>query len=726
MKKLFFSILLCVLLLCSAVAAEPQYGYYDRDADGLVTVADTLSALRSLLQSEEGFSLLRAVQTASAAVTGTALNATVCTVDTAAKTVTFSTTAGDGIVASFAALGLDDTADATALDSLPAILTVQKPHSADATVFAARLSARLPANGANDRPLSIKMLNTRSEEGSHVEDDFLTASMESSFRDTVVLSAETMGHFRFDSMWYPRIKKLREDLYILFFMSGQVGPHLYWSLSKDCVTWDTPEVLYNANLHRFTHTDGPLVGTDHEQDALYGCNADALVLDNGDILCVYYIRPSHGYDENYAPYWDMNGIYLTRGTLNENDKVVWSAPKRIYTGPGWEPYIWQRADGVLEVYWSGTAPYMTRYGYDTTIRSAGVLMVQSFDGGETWVPDVQPGDQNYYMATRVMNAYLGTRVHPLQEELGALPYFGGQMPAVCRLVNGKTLLATEIRSLALQFTIETDVSDANGVWKSLGFSEASPNCDLADNFSGVSPYLVRFPSGEVLLNYSRGVKYRYRMMDAEGQTHEPTENAVFANDNGFWGSSTMLSGHEVINANQKKVTDASGTVTASNLVLNRSYLNHRINAQKFAVLVDGYTDDWANNTDALFVGSETQAQLAVQVAHDKDNVYFLLSRLDEELTDGDSVSLVLNGSITVAIGTDGGYTVGAYSGDGVSVRHAEGVLTELAIPKKVLGLQTADSFTLTPALINKDGDSLVTDKLAHADTPARHPRVVLQ
>lgn len=387
MKKLFLSLLLCTLLTVSAFATE--YGYYDRNGDGLVTVADTLTAVRAFLSGEENFSLLRAVRTAKVAVTGKAVNATVAAVDLAEQTVVFSTTAGDGIIADFAALGLDSTADAAALDSTSAILTVQNPSGADAVVCAAKLSARLPVlSDANDRPLSIKELNTKSEEGSHVQDDFLTASMEVSYRETIELSAATTGYTRFDHAWYPRVKQLREDLYILFFMHGQVGPHLYWSLSHDGVTWDDPSVLYNANLHKFTHTDGPLVGTEHENDALFGCNADAVILENGDILCVYYIRPSHGYDENYAPYWDMNGIYLTRGVLDENDKVIWSAPKRIYTGPGWEPYIWQRADGVLEVYWSGTAPYMTKYGYDTKIRSAGVLMVQSYDGGETWVPDI--------------------------------------------------------------------------------------------------------------------------------------------------------------------------------------------------------------------------------------------------------------------------------------------------------------------------------------------------
>ena len=733
MKKLCISLFLCALLSLFAFAAEP-FGYYDTNLDGKVELSDTFSLLRAYLNDPDSdVRLLRVLHTLQAVGGGDAVTATVAAVDTAAGTVTLTTPYTEPITAPFSALGIGADTDIAALDSKPLVLTLSRPFSAQSKIYAACLGARLPvAAEANDRPLSIKSLNKVSTEGSHTEDDFLTASMESSYRETVVLSKETTGYARFDYAWYPRVKQLREDLYILFFMRGQVGPHLYWSLSEDGVTWDNPSVLYSGNT-AFTHTDGPLEGT---EDYLYGCNADAVVLENGDILCVYYVRPSHGYDENYAPYWDMNGIYLVRGRLNENDKVVWGTPKKIYTGPGWEPYIWQRADGVLEIYWSGTAPYMTKYGYDTTIRSAGVLMIQSYDGGETWTPDVQAGDTNYYQALHPFGQYIGDRVHPLRPELGKLPYFGGQMPTVCRLVNGKTLLAAEVRSLELKFTIATDVSDAGGVWKNLAMDEATPNSSLSDNFSGVSPYLIRFPSGEVLLNYARGTSYYYRMMDAEGQTYEPTENDIFANDKGIWGSSEMITGHEVINANQKRINDENGDLVVSNLILNHSYLNHRTNAQKYAMLTDGYTDDWANNTDALFIGSESQAQLAVQTAHDKDNVYFLLSRMDTMLTSGDNVILHIDGDCVVTVALDGSYTVGNVSGKGVAKVHGtigdntdtdEGVLIELAIPKTALGLTNATSFALAPILTNVDDGDAITDTLTHADldTTARWPVVVL-
>jgi len=65
--------------------------------------------------------------------------------------------------------------------------------------------------------------------------------------------------------------------------------------------------------------------------------------------------------------------------------------------------------------------------------------------------------------------------------------------------------------------------------------------------------------------------------------------------------------------------------------ISRLELNHRINAKTMTPVVDGVSSDWQYNTDALFVGSASQAQVALRLAHDEEYVYVLIERLDNDV-----------------------------------------------------------------------------------------------
>lgn len=616
-------------------------------------------------------------------------------------------------------------------------------------VMALMLFVATSATEANSQGnvLTIKDLNTTSEKNSHVSDDFSTSSVELNYREIVDLNSAKTSHTRYDNAFYPRIKQLREDLYILFFMGGQTGPHLYWTLSKDGVTWDNPEPFHNSNDadKNFIHTDGPLAG---QKDRIMGCNADAIILDNGEILCVYYERPSSGYDENYAPYWDMNGIFIIRGKLDENDKVVWGEPKKIYTGMGWEPYIHQTPDGTLQVFWSSNAEYHTLYGYDTEHRSTYIMMVESKDNGYTWTPEVKEGDKNNFVATRVYKEFLTMRVPVLKDKTypEAVPYWGGQMPALTTLYNGKSLLAIEVSTFTSGFDISFATSEEGGKWKALGFDEEGPESSIHTPFGGAGPYLATFPSGEVYLTYHRGITggqgFFFRMISPDG-TQWGKEARALPDVGGMWGSSLIVEPHEVISTYQVKYGDKWG------IQLGHSYLNHRTNAKKMTATVDGAYTEWANNTDALFVGSKSQAQITEQVAHDENNVYFLINRLDEYLRSGDEaiinigisdtqyfrVTAKLDGSLSILYIDKGVQT--KVSGGNAAVKTYgtidnnndtdEGAVIEISIPKSLLKLTGAKSFKANPALVNQDGEGTVCDTIEKipAYVTTSWPEVVL-
>lgn len=553
----------------------------------------------------------------------------------------------------------------------------------------------------------IAQLNTEGTDGDHAGDDFTTASLEIDYRSNVKLSSAVTGFARYDNAWYPRVKKVRDNLYLLLYQYGQYGQHIYYVTSSDGQNWGAPQVLYNSANHKFTYADGPLAGT---QDRYYAVNADACVLDNGDILVVYSVRPSAGY--NKQEYIDQNGIYMVRGTVSANNQIAWSGQTRVYTGQTWEPYIFQRSDGRIELYFTQIAPYIAKYGFDTVKRSSCTGLILSKDGGYTWTPDVQPGDTNYYAALRVFQQSIGSR--------NGIPYFSGQMPSAVELYNGKTLLAVEIHEQSDTYWISYGTSEADGIWKNLGMEEIGPEGSKANAYQAAAPYLSRFPSGETYLTYGlKSLRYG-RLGSPDGTMFSNKEFVMVPDAKGSWGSSEIVGTHCVLTVNTGKDGEKR------NIQMTYSYLNHRVNAPEYAVRVDGYTDDWKTNTDALFVGSESQAQVTLRTAHDSENVYFLLSRLDDYINEGDTVTVAVAASNTsyyqIVLDLEGIQSVDYYESGklkqsldggeaavkvlgttGENTDRDTGVVIEVSLPKALIGLSGADHFSARLALFNDDG-----------------------
>ena len=590
--------------------------------------------------------------------------------------------------------------------------------------------------------LPIAALNTKGTNGDHAADDYNTASVEADFRTKVELTAAKTGYYRYENAWYPRVKQVRDDLYLLLYHYGELGLHMYYATSKDGIHWNAPEVLYNGKDHMLTYTeaakngDTSVVGKTENYAAV---NPDAVVLENGEILCVFAERAPSG----YRMYADMCGLFLLRGKVTADGKIEWSQPTKIYTGQVWEPGIQQRTDGTVEVYFSQIAPYIDLYGFDAEKRSAGVGLIVSRDNGYTWTPNIEAGNTDHYRATTVVQTALGNKVGP---DGTSRPYFGGQMPVPVELYNGKTLLAFEVQDLNLKFWGTYATSGEGGAWKSLALTEAGPDTLASDMYAVGSPYVTRFLSGETYMVYNKGALLYGRLGKPDGTAFASrdfqTMDAV-----GIWGSVTPVGSHAVLAANQHKAADGS-----SGLMLVREYLNHRINAPKVTVTVDGYTNDWDDieNTDALFVGSASQAQMTLRAAHDDENVYFLLSRLDYFLQDGDTMTVCIAAGAAadyrIMVGVDGireiayfanGTKQQTYTGGSAAVKVLgtvgnnedtdEGYVVELSVPKALVGLSGAASFKVRPALANVDGSGTVADTLTgvSAFSTALWPTVVL-
>lgn len=745
MKRLFCCVLICILLTLGIFALSPDdYGYYDSNDDAVIGVNDVIAHLRDMCDGKKQFSAVQIVRALKASLCFDNIDGTITAVDTDARTVTLYTPLVDEIVVPFSAL---NTTDYSALDGTTVLLAMEAPFTGASKVFAVCLGKSI---SAGTHPLSIDVLNTESSNGSHANDSISTASLERSFRDDLILSSTTEADhkqaYRYDNAYYPRVKKVNENLYIMFFMYGKYGRHLYWTTSPDGKEWSNPQTLWGAgDENKFTYTYGPLEG----QESIYiAANADACVLDNGEILCVYVVRPESGYKR----YPELNGIYMMRGTVSDSNEVTWGEEVRLTETGGWEPFIWQRPDGQIEIYWSNGGPYINMYGFDEDKRSTGVSMILSKDNGYTWLPAYGTAGENTYLYNRVYQEYLGDKIPYGTNEDGtpkyteAVPYFGGQMPAVTGLYNGKSILAAEVEDMDKVFHISLAISEENGDWKNLGLLDAGPDTAIVNPIEtkSAAPYLSRFPSGEVYLTYNASLlEQRGRLISPDGSVID--DGIFFANPGAksAWGASEVVESHKVFST-YPNVGDSAGN---RSIYLSTAYLNHRTNAKQFGGTVDGYTDDWAYNTDALFVGSESQAQLAVQTAHDDGNIYFLISRLDQKLNVGDAAALhVAVGAdtyYTVSVAMDGAYTISlgdtvVASGNGVAKIHGsvgdnanndEGVLVELSVSKAVLGLTDAAEFALAPMLVNVDeeGGATVIDTLTNItfESTSRWPKVVL-
>ncbi len=737
MKKLLvFLLLFAILTVCVCAADKTSHGYYDYDGNGTVEFLDAFTALSDLLNDEASdSSLLRVIHTMQGAVSSTKIGATVTSIDKEGGFAYISTAYCENAKVPLSMLGLEDGFNAAEYEGVMAAVTVHSPASKFFNTYAGDgegiylvnlNEATTPLNPIS-KLYQISELNKNATNGSHENDNYKSAYLEQNFRENVVLNSAVNGYTRYDNGWYPRVTKVNDNFYVMTYMYGQFGVHLYYVTSSDGINWNAPQVLWNqAHYPAFTYEDGPLAGT---SDKVASVNPDTCVLDDGTILCVYAVRPAKGY--RYYP--DLSGLFMKRGTPHSDGTITWSDEFKIYTGQVWEPSILKLSTGEIHVYFTQVAPDIVQYGYDESHRSTETGLIVSNDNFATWTPHIQAGDRNYYRATTIFREYVGMKDNR--------PHYNGQMPVATELSNGKLFVATEVKQLNGQFRISVQTSAEKGIWKALALNEESNYVKLTGT-ARTSPYVDRFPSGEVYLTYNYWHNGQDYLVGSLGKPDASEFNNYFYNagdSEGIWGSCRVVDSHKSVTAMQDTVAEelvtnedgANETKYTYGINLYYHYLNHRINAKKISVLLDGFINDWETNSDALFVGSECQAQATVQVAHDKNNVYFLVTRLDNYLTSKDSVKInIADGSsnyYTVAINPKGAYTVTHSANGDVASGNAEsaaikrfgtvdinsnvdqGVYIEFAIPKATLGLTGKTSFKAMPALTNKDASSTVTE-----------------
>lgn len=372
---------------------------------------------------------------------------------------------------------------------------------------------------------------------------------------------------------YPRIKKMANGEYIMFYMGGRFGSRIWCTTSKDFIEWSEPQMLFSPY-----YLDMP----DGTRDVRRYMDADATVLQNGDVLMVSSFRATKHYPQMIG-----SGLALRRSTDNGR---TWSEPWEICHESNWEPTIIALPDGRVQCYFTHSNPQ--------TLNS-GTSVMTSYDNGETWTPPMRCSRQYKY-------------------HYGDTDIYTDQMPSVCLLPDGKTLAGWfEAR---LESKVPIDYADKKYYssyykmslvlndgfdWKDLGEHSEGPARRHNNVERGAGGYIDAFPSGEVVVGCGKDGYYCVKILSSDADTpigsNWSTGWIKALPGHGFWGTILVDTPQTMVAAIHNESTKG--------MQIARFFLNHRIDARPGEF-----------SQDALYLGTANGAETYIRASRDENDL----------------------------------------------------------------------------------------------------------
>lgn len=486
-----------------------------------------------------------------------------------------------------------------------------------------------------------------------LEDDFLVAPIPSSAPEQ-------------KKAVYPRVKRMEDGRYIMFYQGGQVASRILYSISSDLKNWSTPTLLWEP--YNITTVEG--------RDVRRFTTADAVVLPDGDIIVVCSYRASSGYKNSVDC-----GLVMKRSTDNG---ASWSEPQYIYEGTNWEPYLLYLPNGDIHCYFTDCIP---------SIKDSGTSVIVSHDGGQTWGEYKKISRQYKYESE-------GHKI------------FTDQMPSVRLLNDGKTLCGFFEARLEPDFPDDDQskfmmslIYNDGFEWQDLGNENEGPSDRQTNLFEGAGGYISVFPSGETLISCNIKSRFSLKLGDADARKFN---GRTWATDwlqpfesNGYWGATEVVNAHEAVGA----------IYAVDGLSLGKFYLNHAMDAQHEAINLDGDPSEWKQE-HVFYLGSDSSSQAVIRAAYDDYILYILIERTGDTSSKAYTEIYLQNASSAVSSSSKAIYAKVSASGldnvknasavaiakEGVTSRGTKGTAIELAIPLSSLNAGKGSEILLNAVL----------------------------
>lgn len=451
---------------------------------------------------------------------------------------------------------------------------------------------------------------------------------------------------------YPRLKKMNDGRFILFYMPQSHGSSIYYTTSLDLLNWAEPTLLLNSYKTLIK---------DKEVQIRY-VNMDAAVLPNGDLLGVCQFWCKEFYKAQLG-----TGIVTVRSS--DNGKT-WTSPQVIYEGSNWEPYLLVLPDGNIHCYFTDSTP---------ETWNSGVSLMVSEDNGHSWSTK-----------KRVCRSY---KYEYDKETTLDKSIYTDQMPSFRVLNDGKTLvgflearLANPPTNSGKTYHRMSVVYNEGFEWKDLGEDSEGPADRHTWILGGAAGYVETFPSGEVAISCGRGPGWGIKLLDhtagRDGNVKWDEGWFIAFNKRGGWGAIERI--------NDNMLVSTAGE-SRGGIWTGLSYLNNTIAAQKERIKTDGNPKEWKND-DALYLGCTNSSETVFRAAYDKKNIHLIAETLSPEQTfeiqdiilcneAGEAVTIRydINGA---AKGTSEGIVVKVQRGK--SKEGIDGYCAEITIPFSVL------------------------------------------
>ena len=515
---------------------------------------------------------------------------------------------------------------------------------------------------------------------------------------------------------YPRVKKMANGEYIMFYHGGEFGTRIWCTRSADLKRWTEPVLLYNAEN----------ITVNGKQDVRRYVNMDAVVLPDGEILAVCSYRAAGHYGEGIG-----GGLKLIRS--KDNGKT-WSSPKVIYEGSNWEAYLLLLPDQkTIHCYFTDAIPQS---------RNSGTSLIISTDKGNTWSEKSYVCRQYKYdhfcPDHGSANSNAACPADCIKKDFFGQKIYTDQMPCFRVLNDGKTIagflearLETPTNIKGTSYCKMSMVYNDGLTWKDLGAPNKTsitegPSRRYSNIFKGGSGYMATFPQGEVIVSYNVDQKFKMKVLDryagGYGGTNFNEGWITPFNKFGYWGClevdspQTLVAAiHGVNNAStgyDGEYDDDEG------MQIGRFWINRRIDAPQQAINVDGDGKEWKSR-QALYLSSPNKTETIFRASYDETNLYIIVETATAKGCNPHTLTLGVckeNGTEKSLLKID---PAGKVSSSGVKVDFSAsqqgttadsraGLVTEIAIPLKGLGAKAGDMMCFYAKATTSDSSTSFT------------------